>query len=159
MPIPNRSAAPPAPAKIDRGNVEPLDSDPALAAEAATQHESAADGATADGRRRRIAERAYFRAERRGFAPGHELDDWLAAEAEQGERGRPALTAPVRIEWLLLTLGTTPPEVALAAVELERADAAEVPALPRLQARPTPRRSPWSRRASTGKPRSLSTSG
>ena len=25
---------------------------------------------------------AYLRAERRGFAPGHELEDWLAAEAE-----------------------------------------------------------------------------
>ncbi|MBL8381881.1 MAG: DUF2934 domain-containing protein [Burkholderiales bacterium] len=30
----------------------------------------------------RIAERAYFRAQQRGFAPGHELDDWLAAERE-----------------------------------------------------------------------------
>jgi len=29
-----------------------------------------------------IAEAAYFRAEKRGFAPGHETDDWLAAEAE-----------------------------------------------------------------------------
>ena len=29
-----------------------------------------------------IAERAYYRAERRGFTPGHELDDWLAAERE-----------------------------------------------------------------------------
>jgi hypothetical protein len=29
-----------------------------------------------------IAEIAYFRAKERGFAPGHELDDWLAAEAE-----------------------------------------------------------------------------
>ena len=29
-----------------------------------------------------IAEAAYFRAERRGFAPGHETEDWLAAEAE-----------------------------------------------------------------------------
>ncbi len=29
-----------------------------------------------------IAEAAYFRAERRGFAPGHELEDWLAAERE-----------------------------------------------------------------------------
>lgn len=29
-----------------------------------------------------IAERAYHRAERRGFTPGHELDDWLAAERE-----------------------------------------------------------------------------
>ncbi len=29
-----------------------------------------------------IAERAYLRAERRGFEPGHEGEDWLAAEAE-----------------------------------------------------------------------------
>lgn len=27
-----------------------------------------------------IAEAAYYRAERRGFNPGHELEDWLAAE-------------------------------------------------------------------------------
>jgi len=29
-----------------------------------------------------IAEAAYFRAERRHFAPGHEFEDWLAAEVE-----------------------------------------------------------------------------
>lgn len=29
-----------------------------------------------------IAEAAYFRAERRGFEPGHELEDWLGAEGE-----------------------------------------------------------------------------
>jgi hypothetical protein len=29
-----------------------------------------------------ICEAAYFLSERRGFAPGHELDDWLAAEGE-----------------------------------------------------------------------------
>ncbi len=29
-----------------------------------------------------IAERAYFKALDRGFAPGHELEDWLAAERE-----------------------------------------------------------------------------
>jgi hypothetical protein len=29
-----------------------------------------------------IARAAYFRALERGFAPGHELEDWLAAEAE-----------------------------------------------------------------------------
>ena len=29
-----------------------------------------------------IARAAYFRAMNRGFAPGHELADWLAAEAE-----------------------------------------------------------------------------
>lgn len=35
-----------------------------------------------DSREARIAERAYWRAERRGFAPGGEIDDWLAAEQE-----------------------------------------------------------------------------
>lgn len=30
----------------------------------------------------RVAICAYGKAEARGFAPGHELDDWLAAEAE-----------------------------------------------------------------------------
>lgn len=29
-----------------------------------------------------IAEAAYYCAQRRGFAPGHELEDWLQAEAE-----------------------------------------------------------------------------
>ena len=29
-----------------------------------------------------VAERAYFRAQERGFAPGHEVDDWLVAERE-----------------------------------------------------------------------------
>jgi Protein of unknown function (DUF2934) len=35
-----------------------------------------------DVRRAMIAEAAYLRAERRGFAPGGEREDWLAAEAE-----------------------------------------------------------------------------
>jgi len=35
-----------------------------------------------DVRRGMIAEGAYLRAERRGFAPGHEEQDWIAAEAE-----------------------------------------------------------------------------
>lgn len=30
----------------------------------------------------KIADAAYFRAEKRGFEPGHELDDWLGAEAD-----------------------------------------------------------------------------
>lgn len=29
-----------------------------------------------------ISRAAYLRAERRGFEPGHEVEDWLAAEAE-----------------------------------------------------------------------------
>ena len=35
-------------------------------------------------RRRKVAEAAYYRAERRGFAPGGEDTDWLAAEHEIG---------------------------------------------------------------------------
>lgn len=31
---------------------------------------------------RLIAQRAYYRAQRRNFEPGHELEDWLEAEAE-----------------------------------------------------------------------------
>jgi hypothetical protein len=33
-------------------------------------------------RKAMVAEAAYFRAERHGFAPGHELEDWVAAEHE-----------------------------------------------------------------------------
>ena len=41
----------------------------------------------------RIAQRAYEIAERRGFSPGHELDDWLEAEREV-EAGAPRNTPP-----------------------------------------------------------------
>lgn len=37
-------------------------------------------------RRRLIQEAAYYRAERRGFVPGCELEDWLAAETEVDQR-------------------------------------------------------------------------
>ena len=45
-----------------------------------------------DARRALVAEAAYLRAERRGFAYGNEVEDWLAAEAEvdkllQGSHG------------------------------------------------------------------------
>lgn len=30
-----------------------------------------------------IAVSAYYKAQARGFSPGHELEDWLAAEAEE----------------------------------------------------------------------------
>lgn len=45
-------------------------------------HEKALAG---EDRYRLIAEAAYFRAERRGFVPGNELQDWLAAEIEVDE--------------------------------------------------------------------------
>jgi hypothetical protein len=38
---------------------------------------------------------AYYRAERRGFAPGYEWEDWLAAEAEVSAlTGRPPTPKP-----------------------------------------------------------------
>jgi len=59
-----------------------------------------ADSAEAE-RRERIAIAAYFIAERRGFAAGHEMEDWIAAEHElehpaQGDtpRGNGAHTEP-----------------------------------------------------------------
>ena len=45
-------------------------------------HEKARAG---EDRYRMIAEAAYFRAERRGFVVGSELQDWLAAEIEVDE--------------------------------------------------------------------------
>jgi hypothetical protein len=41
-----------------------------------------------------IAEAAYYRAEKRGFAPGHETEDWLAAEAEVDALLLKAVTTP-----------------------------------------------------------------
>ena len=45
---------------------------------------SAAPGITVSPQARRamIEQAAYLRAERRGFTPGNETEDWLAAEAE-----------------------------------------------------------------------------
>lgn len=37
-------------------------------------------------RSRRIAEAAYYRAQRRGFCPGCEMEDWLEAEREIDEQ-------------------------------------------------------------------------
>ena len=40
------------------------------------------DLSDATARRKMIAEVAYYRAQQRGFEPGHEVEDWLAAENE-----------------------------------------------------------------------------
>src|SRR4029453_12010283 len=40
-----------------------------------------------ESREARIAERAYWRAEQRGFTPGQELEDWLHAEREVDGQG------------------------------------------------------------------------
>jgi hypothetical protein len=71
---------------------EPVTVPPAVSTEEASPAKKAAVRAkratssrpaiTPDMRRGMIAEAAYLRAERRGFAPGYEEEDWLAAEAE-----------------------------------------------------------------------------
>jgi hypothetical protein len=64
-----RSTRRPAP-KTTKTNLRPLRAD-AVAAVIDPEH-----------RRALIAQIAYYRAERRGFEPGHEAEDWLSAEAE-----------------------------------------------------------------------------
>jgi Protein of unknown function (DUF2934) len=44
-----------------------------------------------------IALAAYFIAEKRGFAPGRELDDWLAAEAEVAKAEELPVVKPVQL--------------------------------------------------------------
>lgn len=39
-------------------------------------------GVDPDEFRRMVAERAYCKAEKRGFEPGHDMNDWLEAERE-----------------------------------------------------------------------------
>lgn len=45
---------------------------------------------TSEARHERIAQSAWFKAEARHFAPGHELEDWLAAEREVDATGAEA---------------------------------------------------------------------
>jgi hypothetical protein len=49
---------------------------------------------SAEARHALIAQAAYLRAERRGFVPGHETEDWLAAEAEVDALLRAGQSAP-----------------------------------------------------------------
>lgn len=51
---------------------------------------------TALDRRSMVATAAYYRAERRQFASGHELEDWLAAEADVDALLRRQIEAPRR---------------------------------------------------------------
>jgi hypothetical protein len=39
--------------------------------------------------RQQIAEAAYYRAQQRGFSPGYEIEDWLAAEEQIRNAPRP----------------------------------------------------------------------
>ncbi len=60
-------------------------------ASAPARKEAAAASPPAE-RQRLIEIAAYFRAERRGFAPGHDWADWLEAEAEiEAQPSEPAV--------------------------------------------------------------------
>ncbi len=54
----------------------------ARSAKESSAQEAAPVTVSSDVRRAMIAEAAYLRAERRGFVPGFEEDDWLTAEKE-----------------------------------------------------------------------------
>lgn len=55
---------------------------PAPDTQAPAPRSATSSPASSDEMRRQIAEAAYFRAKQRGFAPGHELEDWVEAESE-----------------------------------------------------------------------------
>lgn len=75
-----------------RRQPDPKSTNPAVPAEAAVRNPPRSRKSpteaptrvevTAEARRALIAENAYVRAERRGFVPGHDVEDWLAAEVE-----------------------------------------------------------------------------
>lgn len=57
------------------------------------------DAGTDEIRARMIAVAAYYLSEQRGFAPGHEVEDWLAAEQQIDSRiesGR-GVTGPMQV--------------------------------------------------------------
>ncbi|HEY6453839.1 MAG TPA: DUF2934 domain-containing protein [Steroidobacteraceae bacterium] len=78
-PLDAKPATPPPVAAVKKATKKPR---------AAARHKQAVISATvaatvsADERRGMIAKAAYLRGERRGFAPGGEADDWMAAEQE-----------------------------------------------------------------------------
>ncbi|HEV8332741.1 MAG TPA: DUF2934 domain-containing protein [Steroidobacteraceae bacterium] len=45
----------------------------------------------------KVALAAYFIAEKRGFEPGHELEDWLAAEAEIAKAESPSVLTSIQL--------------------------------------------------------------
>lgn len=76
-----RRAAPMA-AKAPRAAPAPRPAAAAPAPAATPKKAGRPEVPTGEARYRWIAHAAYLRAENRGFAPGQEVDDWLAAEAE-----------------------------------------------------------------------------
>jgi hypothetical protein len=91
---PPQSAAPPnapssSPPKV-RVRQRKTPSSPTRASDRTSSHTTAAGQAphAPVDRYASIAQAAYFRSQHRGFKPGHEMEDWLAAEAEVDQRLR-----------------------------------------------------------------------
>ena len=78
----NERPAPPrkAPSKAPAASAKPA-AKPAARPAAPQAFEARAE-ISAEELRKLIAEAAYYRAKKRGFAPGHEEEDWIQAEAE-----------------------------------------------------------------------------
>ena len=68
--------------------VQPQSAGSAESAGSSPRSGASLEPAASDARQALIAIAAYYRAERRGFAAGCELDDWLAAEAEIAQQLR-----------------------------------------------------------------------
>ena len=75
------SPATPSPASAGR-TARPRRRKPTETAAAESTGATARGKVAPEARRGMIAEAAFLRAERRGFAPGAEVEDWLAAERE-----------------------------------------------------------------------------
>jgi hypothetical protein len=65
------------------------------AAPAASAQVAAAAEADVADHEVKVALAAYFIAEKRGFEPGHELEDWLAAEAQIDGTAAPSLLTSI----------------------------------------------------------------
>src|SRR5260221_13396789 len=65
---------------------ELTDSGAMMVLESAPSEMTASTSIDPDTRRQLVAAEAYFRAERRGFAAGREVDDWVAAVMALGKR-------------------------------------------------------------------------
>jgi len=82
MPAKPRTGISPRPAR--KAPIAPSTLADDAVAEVLDIHESVPDGLTnvdPEFRHEMVATAAYYIAEQRGFAPGHEVEDWLAAEA------------------------------------------------------------------------------
>jgi hypothetical protein len=70
----------PAPAKAPR-NVKKLKAQDTATSETPVAAHARAE-ISKDELRQLVSEAAYYRAKQRGFTPGHEVEDWVQAEAE-----------------------------------------------------------------------------